>query len=96
MAMNNEMIITEGPADPELWRDFDLYRRNADWLGKHGRSFYDLYPGQYVAVSQGEVFVSPHAEEAKRLALEKHPDDHPYVQYIFKEKCARIYGFVQR
>jgi hypothetical protein len=90
--MNNEMIITEEPADPELWQDFHLYQRNADWMGEYGKSFYDLYPGQYVAVSQGEVFVSPNAEEARRLAVEKHPDDRPYVQYITLEKYERIYA----
>ncbi|MBI1764354.1 MAG: hypothetical protein HYR56_23250 [Acidobacteria bacterium] len=80
------------PEDPELRRTLDLYRRNSEWMSEHGKPFYDQYLGQFVAVSEGETFVSPDAQEAERLAREKHPSDTPFVIYIPKIKCERIYA----
>jgi hypothetical protein len=90
--MKNQITITVEPADPEMLRRTRLYRRNGIWMSEHGSALYDQYPGQYVAVSEGEVFVSPDAQEAKRLALSKHPEDIPFVIYIPKEKYERIYA----
>ena len=90
--MKYKMTITEEPADPEMTRRSRLFRRNGIWMSENGSVLYDQYPGQYVAVSEGEIFVSPDAQEAKRLALKIHPDDIPFVIYIPKEKYERIYA----
>jgi hypothetical protein len=90
--MNDQLIITEEPEDPELNRRLARYRRNGEWMTEHGAPLFERYRGQYIAVSEGEVFVSDDAWEARRLAREKHPDDEPFVQYIPREKYERIYA----
>ena len=56
----------------------------------------DLDGSNQIQITRNEpgspVFVSPDAQEAKRLALEKHPQDVPFVIYIPKEKYERIYA----
>jgi hypothetical protein len=91
-AMNNRLIITEGPEDPELNRRMEQFRRNGQWLTEHGAPLFEQHPGKYIAVSEGDVFVSDDAWEAKRLAREKHPDDEPFVQYVPRESYERIYA----
>ena len=91
-AMQNKVTITVEPADPEMTRRSRLFRRNGIWMSENGSGLYDQYPGQYVAVSEGEVFVSPDAQEAEHLALKSHPEDIPFVIYIPKEKYERIYA----
>lgn len=84
--------ITEEPEDPELNRRMALYERNAEWLSEHWTLLADeQYKGRWVAASEGEIFVADDRWEAKRLALEKHPHDVPYTQFVPKEKCMRIY-----
>jgi hypothetical protein len=90
--MKSKMTITVEPADPEMIRRSRLFRRNGIWMSENGAALYDQYPGQYVAVSEGEIFNSFDAQEAKRLALENHPDDIPFVIYLPKEKYERIYA----
>lgn len=84
--MNNKVTITVEPADPEMTRRSRLFRRNGIWMSEHGSALYDQYPGQYVAVSEGEVFIADERQEAERLAQEKHPDDEPFVSYISPRK----------
>jgi hypothetical protein len=90
--MSNELIMTEGPEEPELNRRLTQYQRNGEWLTEHGASLFQQFRGQYIAVSEGEVFTAPDAWEAQRLAKTKHPDDEPFVQYIPQEKYERIYA----
>ena len=84
--------MSEGPEDPEFNRRMTQYRRNGEWLTEHGASLFQQFPGQYLAVSEGEVFVADNAGEAQRLAKEKHPDDEPFVQYMPRERYERIYA----
>jgi hypothetical protein len=90
--MNHKLIITEGPEDPEFNRRMAQYRRNGEWLTEQGAALLKQFPGQYLAVSEGEVFVAADAWAAQRLAREKHPDDEPFVQYVPRESYERIYA----
>ena len=90
--MDDKIIITEEPANPELNRRLAQFHRNGEWLTEHGAPLFERLRGQYIAVSEGEVFVSDDAWEAQRLAKAKHPDDEPFVQYIPQEKYERIYA----
>jgi hypothetical protein len=92
--MNTKLEITIEPEDPEMTRRMKLFERNGQWFSDHALEIGDEYRGQYIAVAGGEIFASPDRMEARRLALEKYPDDVPYVQYIFKEKMIRIYGLL--
>ncbi|MCI0489825.1 MAG: DUF5678 domain-containing protein [Blastocatellia bacterium] len=89
--MNDRPIITEEPEDLNFNQRLDRFRRNGEWLTEHGASLFEQYPGQYIATSEGEVFVSDDALEARRMALEKHPGDEPFVQYVPRESYERIY-----
>jgi hypothetical protein len=91
--MESKVTITVGLPDPEFSRTMRLYRRNMEWMSDHGRPLYQQHRGKYVAVSEGEVFVSDDAWEAERLAQEKHPDDVPFVIYIPKARYERIYAY---
>ena len=89
--MEPRVIITElEKVDPESRCRMARYRRNADWLSEHGPSFWENHRGKYVAVSEGEVFVSEDAWEARRQAKAKHPDDTPFVQYMPRQRAVRI------
>src|SRR5882757_8848682 len=90
--MDNELIITEGPEEPEFNRRMAQYRRNGEWLTAHGASLFQKFRGQYIPVSEGEVFVASDAWEAQQLAKTKHPEDEPFVQYVPREKYERIYA----
>jgi len=90
--MKNNFTITVEPADPEMLRRSRLFRRNGIWMSENGSALYDQYPGKFVAVSEGEVFIADDRQEAERKALEKHPDDEPFIIYLPKEKYERIYA----
>lgn len=90
--MNDTHVITEEPEDLAFNQTQAKYRRNGEWLTEHGAVLFTQYPGRYVAVSEGEVFVADDAWEARRLAKDRHPDDEPFVQYIPKERYQRIYA----
>lgn len=78
--MSHTLHITEGPVDPEFNRRTAQYRRNGEWLTAQDAAFLKQFSGQYIAVSEGEVFVADDAWKAQRLAREKHPDDEPFIQ----------------
>ncbi|HXU39393.1 MAG TPA: hypothetical protein VN937_23765 [Blastocatellia bacterium] len=90
--MDDKITITEEPENPELNRRLAQFRRNGQWLTQHGAPFFELFRGQYIAVSEGEVFASSDAAGAQSLAKQKHPDDEPFVQYIPQERYERIYA----
>jgi hypothetical protein len=79
--------------DPALADRMARFRRNAEWLTANGAPLFDRFPGSYLAVSDGEVFVADDAREARRLAQEKHPDDEPFVQYVPRDRYPRIYAY---
>ena len=67
--MSSELLITEHPEDEAFNRRLDLFRRNGEWLTEHGSPFLARFAGQYIVVSEGEVFFSEDASEARQLAL---------------------------
>ena len=73
-------------------------KRNLLWFGEHAAELgiFKRYRGRYVGVSEGELFVGDSPEEIEGLALEKHPDDVPYIHYIPREKAYRIYACQRR
>jgi hypothetical protein len=90
--MNDKLILTEEPEDLAFNQRLAKYRRNGEWLTEHGAALFEQFPGRYVAVSEGDMFVADDAWEARRLAKDKHPDDEAFVQYIPKEHYERIYA----
>ncbi len=91
-AVDNTLVITEGPEEPEFNKQMAQYRRNGEWLTEHGAGIFPRFRGQYIAVAGGEIFVADDAWEARRLAKKQHPDDEPFVQYIPRERYERIYA----
>ncbi len=91
--MIDKLLITEDENDPELTGRIARFRRNGEWLTEQGGYVFESFPGKYVAVSEGEIFVANDASEAARLATEKHPDDQPFVQFIPRESRERIYAY---
>ena len=79
---------------PEIARLFEQARRNLFWFSENAERLevFKRYRGRFLAVSEGELFVADSAEEVERLALEKHPDDVPFIHYIPREKAYRIYA----
>ncbi len=92
MVTNNGSIFTEGPEDVELNERLGRFRRNGEWLTEHGAPLFEKHAGHYIAVSEGEVFTADDVHTARQLAMQKHPDDEPFVQYIPTEKVVRIYA----
>jgi len=90
--MHDKLNITVEAAEPEFIERAARYRANGEWLTEHGAPCFAQFPGKYIAVSEGEVFVADDALEARRLASQKHPGDEPFVQYIPRENRPRIYA----
>lgn len=86
-------MITEEAQDLTFSTLMERFRRNGEWLTEHGAPLFEKFPGQYLAVSEGEVFVADEASEARRLAMDKHPDDEPFLQYVPRESRERIYAY---
>ena len=91
--MDQTLPITEEPQDLKINTLMEKYRHNGEWITEHGAPLFEQFPGKYLAVSEGEVFVADEASEARRLAMEKHPDDEPFVQYVPRESRERIYAY---
>ena len=93
-----KFVCSSGPMPPELARQLELAKRNADWFDEHALELdvFNRYRGKFVAIAGGELFVADSASEARRLALEKHPDDCPHHRYIPKMKARRIYAYQRR
>ena len=89
-----KFIMRERTLSPEEARQFEQALRNADWFDEHALELdvFNRYRGKFVAVAGGEIFVADSATEARRLALEKHPDDTPHHRYIPVTKARRIYA----
>src|SRR3972149_3765925 len=94
--MHDRLDITGEPAEQEFIERAARYRANGEWLTEHGAPWFGQFPGQYIAVSEGEVFVADDALEARRLASQKHPGDEPFAQYIPRENRPRVYGWWRR
>ena len=69
------------------------FDRNAAWLQAHASEIYPRYRGKCICIAGEELFVADTPEEAMALASAAHPeDDGSFVQYIPRDKVARIYA----
>ena len=91
--MDASLLITEEDQDLSFSLLMDRFRRNGEWLTAHGAPLFERFPGKYLAISEGEVFVADEASEARCLAMAKHPDDEPFLQYVPRESRERIYAY---
>ena len=91
--MSETLPITIESQDLAFNTLMDKFRHNGEWLTEHGAPLFEQFPGMYLAVSEGEVFVADEASEARRLAREKHPNDEPFLQYVPRESWERIYAY---
>jgi hypothetical protein len=91
--VNDNLRITEEPLDPDFNARIERFRRNGEWLTANGAALFQQFRGKYLAVAEGEVFISDDAAEARRLAKNQHPHDEPFVQYVPLESRERIYAY---
>jgi len=71
----------------------ERFDRNAAWLQVHAQEIYPRYRGKCICIAGEELFVAETPEEANALAKAAHPDDDgSFVQYIPRERFARIYA----
>jgi hypothetical protein len=69
------------------------FDRNSAWLQAHSQEIYARHRGKCVCVAGEEAFVADTPEGAMALAQAAHPDDDGcFVQYIPRERYARIYA----
>jgi hypothetical protein len=71
----------------------ERFDRNAAWLQAHAQEIYPRYRGKCICVAGEALFVADTPEEAVALGKAAHPgDDGSFVQYIPRERFARIYA----
>ncbi len=71
----------------------ERFDRNAAWLQDHAQEIYMHHRGKCVCAAGQQIFVADSPEEAMALAQAAHPDDDgSFVQYIPRERFARIYA----
>ena len=89
-----EMEEVNDPAEASKARiRRELFERNFTWLGTHASEIYEKYRGKCISVAGEEVFAGNTPEEVIALAAAAHPEDEgSFVQYIPKEKMARVYA----
>ncbi|MFQ5667934.1 MAG: hypothetical protein ACE5I7_16085 [Candidatus Binatia bacterium] len=90
-------IVMEEVTDPDeiakARAQRERFDRNSAWLQTHAQEIYALHRGKCVCVAAEEAFVADTPEEAMALARAAHPeDDGSFVQYIPRERFARIYA----
>jgi hypothetical protein len=72
--------------EEEFWR-------NARWFSAHAREIRDKYPGQYICVAGGELFVGDDAVEVHTRARAAHPSsDGCFSLRISTHRGPKIYA----
>jgi hypothetical protein len=67
--------------------------RNAAWLQAHAAEVYSRHRGKFVCVAGEELFVADTPAAVLRLARTAHPEDDAFfLQYIPRERVARVYA----
>lgn len=98
--------MTQGTLQPIVMEEVDdptevaearvrrgMFDRNFNWLADHTSEVYERYRGKHICVAGEEVFAGDTPDEAIALASAAHPEDQGgFVQYIPKEKMARVYA----
>jgi hypothetical protein len=71
----------------------ERFDRNSAWLQAHAGEIYPQHRGKCICVAGQELFVADTPEEALALGKAAHPeDDGSFVQYVPRERFARIYA----
>ena len=97
--------MTQGPLQPIVMEEVndptevsnarmrrEMFDRNFEWLAGHTSEVYEEFRGKYISVAGQQVFAGDTAQEAIALASAAYPEDlGSFVQYIPKEKMARVY-----
>jgi hypothetical protein len=87
-----EIIDPEERAERQAWRA--RADRNAAWLQTHAAEVFRSHRGRHICVAGEELFVADSVEEVLRLARAAHPEDDAFfLQYIPKDRVARIYAY---
>lgn len=70
----------------------EKFERNYAWLESHASEVFS-HRGTYICIAGQELFVGDDIKALLAKARAAHPeDDGPYVQYVPKERAARIYA----
>jgi len=91
------MMTIRKITDPEEQAERQAWRaradRNAAWLQTHAAEVFPHHRGRHICVAGEELFVADSVEEVLRLARTAHPEDDAFfLQYIPKDRVARIYA----
>jgi hypothetical protein len=71
----------------------ERFQRNLAWMKAHASEVYSGHRGKYVCIAGEELFVAETPQQVRALANAAHPEDDGYfLQYIPREKMARIYA----
>jgi hypothetical protein len=90
ITMHEETDPVENAKAREQLARFD---RNWDWIEEHASEVYS-HRGKHICVAAQQLFVGDSAEEVIAQARAAHPeDDGRFLQYVPKERLARIYAF---
>jgi len=97
MANQQFPIVMEEVTDPEELAKArarrERFDRNSAWFQAHATEIFERHCGQCVVIAGEELFVADTPEEAWALADAAHPEDEgSFIQYIPKDKVARIYA----
>ncbi|MEP7342721.1 MAG: hypothetical protein ABI977_33640 [Acidobacteriota bacterium] len=92
--MNEQFIIEVHPPDPEFNRRQDQFLKNIRWFNEHAEELevFKRHRGQWIAVSEGELFIADSCDAVEYLALASHLDDSPFIKHVPREKIYRFYG----
>lgn len=90
-------ITMEEVTDPEELVKARVQRerfdRNFAWFRTHAAEIFARARGQCICIAGAELFVADSPEEVMALSKAAHPeDDGSFMQYIPREKLARIYA----
>jgi len=90
-------ITMEEVANPEELAKARAQRqrfdRNFTWFREHAAEIFARARGKCICIAGEELFIADTPEEVMALATAAHPDDDgSFMQYIPREKLARIYA----
>ena len=97
MANQQFPIVMEEVTAPEELAKARARRARADrnfaWFQAHAAEIFSHYRGKCVVIAGEELFAADTPAEAWALADAAHPEDEgSFIQYIPKDKVARIYA----
>ena len=99
--MTEQKFIIEAITDPVKNARFGVqheqFKKNSEWLSSHWPEVLPEAFGRFVAVSGQQAFLADNAQEARRLAIDAHPEDQGvFVKYVSPFKGIRLYGSLRR